>query len=95
MKQLLLCAALLATTSCSHFKGVTAKDVGRTIADAARIACEIFAEQRPEDELTGLNAKAWCGVQANLQPFIEDLLRVNREMVSAHPGLSRGADSEQ
>lgn len=57
---------------CALFKKVT-----RTVNDAAKILCEVFAQEHAQD-LQGFSPTEWCAIHENLQPFIDAALEAKQ-----------------
>ena len=59
-------------SSCAFIKPAV-----RTIVDAARITCQLWATEQPNDMLA-LGPEDFCAVEENLRPFIDQLLAAKR-----------------
>jgi hypothetical protein len=68
-------AAILAVTVIAC--GATIKDIGRTINDAADIACTLFAAEHT-DALQSLTPRQWCDLKENFDPFLDEILSAQR-----------------
>jgi hypothetical protein len=78
MKTLAVSIAIAFTLGgCAAFK-----KTARTLNDAARVFCEVFASDNKGQLPDGMSPREWCQIQKNLDPFIDTLL-------SAKPGLQR------
>lgn len=53
--------------------GAAVRDIGRTINDAADIACVLFAADH-EAELASLSPRQWCDIKRNFDPFLDEIL---------------------
>lgn len=71
----------------------TAKVVGRTVNDVAKVACQVFGQQHPDEfaylvssvtpeieRKKGISVKALCDVHEVLHPFIREQFRLQQEI---------------
>lgn len=56
--------------------GCFLKPAARTANDLARATCETFADAR--ERQLGMSAEQWCGLHANLDPFLQTILAAER-----------------
>jgi hypothetical protein len=57
--------------------GAAVRDVGRTLNDAADIACTLFATDHTA-ELQGLTPRQFCDIKHNFDPFLDEILSAQR-----------------
>ena len=82
MKKLLVLFVLL--TACSWFGPAI-----RTALDIERALCELTAAEQPPDRLGGMTAQEWCAVEANVEPFIDEVTAA-KQGAAQKAGFSRG-----
>jgi hypothetical protein len=68
---LLIAVSLL--SACAWWNS-TGKPIARTIADAARLLCELGVAEEPPETLQGLSPAAFCAVEDNVRPFVDAAL---------------------
>lgn len=53
--------------------GAAVRDIGRTMSDAADIACVLFATDH-QGEIQSLSPRQWCDIKHNFDPFLDEIL---------------------
>jgi len=85
MKKVLVVLAILCITGCAWFGPAV-----RTALDIARRLCELTAAEQPASKLGGLTAEDWCAIEANVEPFLYEVLAA-KQGAARKAGFSRGA----
>lgn len=63
----------------------------RTALDIARELCELTAAEQGEGKLGGMSAAEWCAIEANIEPFVDEVLAA-KNAASQKAGFARGSD---
>ncbi len=73
------------------FWNETAKPVLRTIFDFAHGLCLLSASEQDATSRDGLTPDQFCAIEANVRPFVEQVLRA-KQAASAKAGLTSGGE---
>ena len=81
MKKLLVVLVLVA--GCAWFGPAV-----RTALDIARALCELTAAEQPAQKLGGMTAQEWCAIEANVEPFVDEITAA-KQAAAGKAGFSR------
>lgn len=87
----LVLALTLGAQGCAFWNG-TAKPVLRTITDFAHELCMMTASEHSDAARDGLTADQFCAIETNVRPFIEHVLRAQRD-AAQRTGLTSGDEA--